>query len=63
MGSLIVSPCFTCAEVQPHVPHYCYWRFITHEALIIVLGGFMSFESNGGVLDQWLIFSQFSRRE
>ena len=63
IGSLIVNPCFTRVEVQPHVPHYCYWRFVTHEALIIVLGGFMPFEFNGGTLDQRLIFPQFSGRE
>ena len=63
MGLLIVNPCFMRVEVQPHVPHYCFWHFVTHEALIIALGGFMSFESNGRALDQRLIFSQFSGRE
>ena len=63
MELLIVNPCFTRVEVQPHVPHYCYWHFVTHEALIIVLGGFMSLESNSGVPDQWLIFPKLSGRE
>ena len=59
MGLLIVNPCFAHVEVQPHVPHYCFWRFVTHEVLIIVLGGFMSFESNSGAPDQRLIFFPF----
>ena len=63
MGLLIVNPCFTRVEVQPHVPHYCYWHFVIHEALVIALGGFMSFESNGGAPDQRLIFSQFFGQE
>ena len=35
------------------------WHFVTHETLIIALGGFMSFQSNGGAPDQWLIFFPF----
>ena len=63
MGLLIVNPWLTRVEVLPHVPHYCYWRFITHEALLIAPGGFMSLASNGGVPNQRLIFPQFFGRE
>ena len=35
------------------------WHFVTHETLIIALGSFMSFQSNGGAPDQWLIFFPF----
>ena len=44
-------------EVKPHVPHHCYWRFVTHETLLITPGGFMSPASNGGAPNQWLTFS------
>ena len=63
IGLLIVNPWLTRVEVQPHMPHYYYWRFVTHEALIIALGGFMSLESNDGAPNQQLIFPQFFGRE
>ena len=63
MGLHIVNPWLTRVDVQPHVPHYCYWCFVTHEALIIALGGFMSLESNDGVPNQRLIFPQFFGQE
>ena len=58
-GSFIVDSCFTHAKVCSHVPYYCQRRFVTHEALIIALSDFISFQSNGGAPDQRLIFFPF----
>ena len=43
-------------EIQPHVPHYYYLRFVTHEAQLIAPGGFMSPASNDGAPNQRLTF-------